>query len=59
MRKLIILKSLIDFIWIIICIPSLLLLVFCAIYICIEPESLNLVFDIDIDIKVILKETEK
>jgi hypothetical protein len=51
MRKLIILKSLIDFIWIIICIPSLLLLVFCAIYICIEPESLNLVFDIDIDIQ--------
>jgi hypothetical protein len=49
MKKLIILKSLIDFIWIIICIPSLLLLVFCAIYIFVEPESLNLVFDIDID----------
>jgi hypothetical protein len=47
MKKLIILKSLIDFIWIIICIPSLLLLVFCAIYIFVEPESLNLVFDID------------
>jgi hypothetical protein len=48
MRKLIILKSLIDFIWIITCIPSMLLLVFCAIYMFVEPESLNLVFDIDI-----------
>ena len=44
MRKLIILKSLIDFIWIITCIPSMLLLVFYAIYMFVEPGSLNLVF---------------
>ena len=48
MRKLIILKSLVDFIWIVTCIPSLLLLAFFAVYMFIEPESLNFVFDADI-----------
>lgn len=51
MRKLIILKSLIDFIWFVTCIPSILLLAFFAIYIFIEPESLNLVFDTDLAVK--------
>ncbi|WP_439151043.1 DUF2975 domain-containing protein [Winogradskyella sp.] len=44
MRKLIILKSLIDFIWIVICIPMLLLLAFFAIYMFIEPDTLDVVF---------------
>ena len=48
MRKLSILKSLVDFIWLVTCIPGALLLIFFAAYIFIEPESLNLVFDIDI-----------
>jgi hypothetical protein len=47
MRKLSILKSLVDFIWLVTCIPGALLLIFFAAYIFIEPESLNLVFDID------------
>ncbi|WP_179374876.1 DUF2975 domain-containing protein [Winogradskyella wichelsiae] len=47
MRKLIILKSLIDFVWIVTCIPALLLLAFFAVYMFIEPESLNMILDTD------------
>lgn len=47
MRKLIILKSLIDFVWIVTCIPSLLILSFLAVYMFIEPESLDMILDAD------------
>lgn len=47
MRKLIILKSLIDFVWIVTCIPGLLLLAFFAVYMFIEPEALNIILDTD------------
>jgi len=47
MRKLIILKSLIDFVWIVTCIPALLILAFFAIYIFIEPEALHMILDSD------------
>ena len=45
MRKLIILKSLIDFIWFVTCIPAVLFLLFLTVYIFIEPETLNLILD--------------
>lgn len=45
MRKLTILKSLIDFIWFVTCIPAILFLMFFAVYIFIEPEALNLILD--------------
>ncbi|MBU2921820.1 DUF2975 domain-containing protein [Winogradskyella psychrotolerans] len=47
MRKLIILKSLIDFVWIVTCIPALLILSFLAVYMFIEPESLDMILDAD------------
>jgi hypothetical protein len=49
MRKLVILKSLVDFVWIITCIPALLLLAFFAIYMFVEPESLKNVFSSEDD----------
>ncbi|MCA0131440.1 DUF2975 domain-containing protein [Winogradskyella alexanderae] len=49
MRKLIILKSLVDFIWIVTCIPMIGLLVFFIVFMFIDPESLHLVFDMDED----------
>lgn len=45
MRKLTILKSLIDFVWIFTCIPAILILLFLAVYMFIERVSLNLIFD--------------
>ncbi|MCA0152234.1 DUF2975 domain-containing protein [Winogradskyella vincentii] len=45
MRKLIILKSLVDFIWIITCIPLLFLMGFFLVYMFVEPEALDIVFD--------------
>ncbi|WP_458628031.1 DUF2975 domain-containing protein [Winogradskyella sp. PC D3.3] len=47
MRKLIILKSLIDFVWIVTCIPALLILSFLAVYMFIEPQSLDIILDAD------------
>jgi hypothetical protein len=47
MRKLIILKSLIDFIWIVTCIPALLLFAFFTVYMFVEPESLNIILNTD------------
>jgi hypothetical protein len=47
MRKLIILKSLIDFIWIVTCIPVALVFLFLAIYMFVEPEILSLIFETD------------
>ena len=47
MRKLIILKSLIDFVWIVTCIPALLILSFLAVYMFVEPESLDIILDAD------------
>lgn len=45
MRKLTILKSLIDFVWIVTCIPAILLLLFFTVYMFIEPEVLKMVFE--------------
>lgn len=45
MRKLIILKSLIDFIWFVTCIPMVLILLFFAVYMFVNPESLSLIFE--------------
>ena len=45
MKKLVILKSLVDFVWIITCIPMLLLMAFFAVYMFIDSEVLNIVFD--------------
>ncbi|MFK7832919.1 MAG: DUF2975 domain-containing protein [Winogradskyella sp.] len=50
MRKLIILKSLIDFIWILTCIPAALLLCFYTVYMFIEPESLKMVLGAEDDL---------
>ncbi|REG89122.1 DUF2975 domain-containing protein [Winogradskyella sediminis] len=47
MRKLIILKSLIDFVWIVTCIPGILICLFLAVYMFVAPESLNLFLDAD------------
>ena len=47
MRKLVILKSLIDFIWIVTCIPMVLILLFLAVYMFVNPEILNLIFETD------------
>ncbi|GAB4154590.1 MAG: hypothetical protein Tsb0033_02770 [Winogradskyella sp.] len=47
MRKLIILKSLVDFVWIVTCIPLIGLLVFFSVFMFVNPESLHLVFDMD------------
>lgn len=47
MRKLIILKSLLDFIWIFTCIPLIALLLFFSFFMFINPESLDMVFDTD------------
>jgi hypothetical protein len=45
MRKLIILKSLVDFVWIVTCIPMLFLMAFFSVYIFIEPDVLSTVFN--------------
>ena len=45
MRKLIILKSLVDFVWIVTCIPMLLLMAFFTVYMFIDPNALDIVFD--------------
>lgn len=47
MRKLIILKSLVDFIWIVTCIPGILILLFFAVFIFVDPDALNVLFKID------------
>jgi hypothetical protein len=47
MRKLIILKSLVDIIWIVGCIPSILLLLFESVYMFINPDAITVFFDID------------
>ncbi len=47
MRKLIILKSLVDFIWIVSCIPGIGLVLFFMVFMFVNPESLHLIFDID------------
>jgi hypothetical protein len=49
MRKLIILKSLVDFVWIISCIPMMGILLFFSVYIFINPESLRAILDIEVD----------
>lgn len=50
MRKLIILKSLIDFVWIVTCIPAILILGFFTVYMFVEPVSLDFLFDkVDVD----------
>ncbi|MDB9781719.1 DUF2975 domain-containing protein [Winogradskyella sp.] len=49
MRKLIILKSLIDFIWIVTCIPMIALLLFFSVFMFINPESLKAIFDFEVD----------
>ena len=41
MRKLIILKSLVDFVWIVTCIPMLLLMAFFTIYMFVNPDALD------------------
>ncbi|GAB5563556.1 MAG: hypothetical protein Wins2KO_06190 [Winogradskyella sp.] len=45
MKKLIILKSLVDFIWIVTCIPLVAILLFFAVYMFINPESLDVIFN--------------
>lgn len=50
MRKLVILKSLIDFIWFVTCIPAILILLFFAVYMFIKPESVNFVFDTGVSV---------
>ncbi|WP_299520791.1 DUF2975 domain-containing protein [Winogradskyella sp.] len=45
MRKLIILKSLVDFIWIVSCIPLIGLSLFFLVYMFINPNSIDLVFE--------------
>ena len=45
MRKLIILKSLVDFVWIVTCIPMLLLMAFFTVYMFVEPNTLSTVFN--------------
>lgn len=45
MRKLVILKSLIDFVWIVTCIPAILICLFLTVYMFVEPEALSLFFD--------------
>ncbi|MGJ8549032.1 DUF2975 domain-containing protein [Winogradskyella wichelsiae] len=47
MRKLIILKSLIDFVWIVTCIPAILICLFLMVYMFVDPEFLNLFVDVD------------
>lgn len=47
MRKLIILKNLVDFIWIVTCIPMIAFLFFFCVYMFISPESLDIIFDVD------------
>ena len=47
MRKLIILKSLVDFIWIVTCIPMIGILLFFSVYMFINPGSITIFFDID------------
>ena len=47
MRKLIILKSLVDFIWIVSVIPVIGLLLFFSVYIFINPDVIKLIFDSD------------
>ena len=47
MKKLTILKSLIDFIWILTCIPLLFLLPFVSIYVFIDPTISRFIFNID------------
>ncbi|WP_290700774.1 DUF2975 domain-containing protein [Lacinutrix sp.] len=47
MRKLIILKSLIDFIWIVTCIPLLFLIVFVSVYVFVDPTISGIVLDIE------------
>lgn len=49
MRKLIILKSLVDFVWIVSCIPGIGLVLFFMVFMFVNPESLHLVFDMDDD----------
>lgn len=45
MRKLVILKSLVDFIWIVTCIPGIPLLLFFVVFIFVNPGSVNFVID--------------
>ncbi|OZV70684.1 DUF2975 domain-containing protein [Winogradskyella aurantia] len=45
MRKLVILKSLVDFIWIVTCIPGIPLLLFFMVFVFINPDSVNFVID--------------
>lgn len=47
MRKLVILKSLIDFVWIVTCIPAIALLAFFTVYMFIEPKALELILNTD------------
>jgi len=50
MRKLIVLKSLIDFVWIVTCIHAILILSFFAVYMFVDPVSLDFLFDkVDVD----------
>ncbi|APY08633.1 hypothetical protein BWZ20_10105 [Winogradskyella sp. J14-2] len=50
MRRLIILKSLVDFVWILSCIPGIALLAFFSVFMFINPESLRFVFDVNDDV---------
>ncbi|WP_299128547.1 DUF2975 domain-containing protein [uncultured Winogradskyella sp.] len=49
MRKLIILKSLVDFVWIVTCVPAVALLLFFGVYIFVNPETISFVFDNDLN----------
>ncbi|GGW55847.1 hypothetical protein DFQ11_101540 [Winogradskyella epiphytica] len=50
MRKLVVLKSVVDFIWIVTCIPAIPLLLFFTVFIFINPDALDILFDIDYSI---------
>ena len=47
MKKLVILKSLIDFIWIVTCIPSIFLLLFVSVFVFIDPTISGLVLNME------------
>ena len=50
MKKLSILKSLVDFIWIVTCLPLIPILLFFSVFIFVNPESLNVIFEMNDDI---------
>ena len=53
MRKLVILKSLVDFIWIVTCIPMIAILLFFSVFMFVNPKSLDIVFDGEVQSSII------